>query len=314
MRSLQKHVTTPGNSSSTHRKRARLFFRLMSTAVIAASVAALLIASAPLQRSDAASATVRVKSYYLALGTSLAFGQQPNGDNDHGYPQQWFTLLQHRGSKSLTNYGCPGMTSTGMFTQINCAVAHNSYNGKSQLGAALAFIAAHRHQVSPVSLDMGANDLFPDIHVAPGPSPTGFVCTFDPARIQQDEDTLDANLRYTILPQLVTALQNQGGQLTGDLVMMNYYYPLQNTCPETVELFQGLNARIAADVAFVAHERHVRIRLADVFTAFGGPAVPNPNICVYTWFCPQQGTFDIHATTRGYRVIAQTFNSFIRGG
>lgn len=305
----QERAATSGHNSVTHHKRAHWFFKVMSTVMIAASVAVLLTAFAPPQQAHAWAGTVRVKKYYLALGTSLAFGLQPNGDNNHGYPQQWFTLLQREGSKSLTNYGCPGITSTEMISRINCAVAHNSYNGESQLGAALTFIASHRHQVSPVSLDMGSNDLLPDIHVSL--TPAGFVCTFNPATIQQDENTLDANLRETILPQLVTALQNRGGQLTGDLVVMNYYYPFQNVCPGTLGLFQAFNARIVADVAFVAHEKHVRIPIADVFTAFGGPAVPNPKLCLYTWFCPQQGTFDVHANTRGYGVIAQTFNRFV---
>jgi hypothetical protein len=50
----------------------------------------------------------------------------------------------------------------------------------------------------------------------------------------------------------------------------------------------------------------------DVFTAFGGPGVPNPNICTYTWMCtaPPLGP-DIHATDLGYRVIADTFAAAI---
>jgi hypothetical protein len=285
-------------------------------------VVALIVAFARATVAHAKSNGVRVKAYYLALGTSLAYGQQPP-DFNHGYPQQWFALLQSRGSRSLTNYGCPGETSTQMIRTINCSwvdpydpahptlSSHDPYGNKSQLGAALDFIKAHPHQVSPVSIDMGANDLLPDIHVAPGISPTGFVCTFDPAQVRADEDTLDANLRQTILPDLVQALKNHGGQLTGDLVMMNYYYPFQNVCPDTLGLFQDLNARLAADAAFVAHEKHVSIPITNVFNAFGGAAVPNPNLCAYTWFCPQQGTFDPHATTLGYGVIARTFDRLV---
>jgi hypothetical protein len=98
--------------------------------------------------------------------------------------------------------------------------------------------------------------------------------------------------------------------MTGDLVMMNYYDPFQNICPNTVPVVQDFNTHIADDAADVASEYHVRIRVADVFTAFGGAAVPNPKVCDYTWFCT---TGDIHANTVGYGVIAQMFNSFVKG-
>ncbi|HET9109628.1 MAG TPA: hypothetical protein VFN78_02270, partial [Ktedonobacterales bacterium] len=112
---------------------------------------------------------VRVKAFYLALGDSLAHGEQPYSQPyDQGYAQQWFALLHQEGSRSLTDYGCPGVTSGGFIAQsgrhwtpsgTNLVLpAHNAYEG-TQLAAAVAFIKAHRNKVSPVSLDIGANDL-----------------------------------------------------------------------------------------------------------------------------------------------------------
>ena len=44
-----------------------------------------------------------------------------------------------------------------------------------------------------------------------------------------------------------------------------------------------------------------------VFDAFGGAGVPNNNICNYTWMC---SIFkDVHGTSQGYSVIANTFES-----
>jgi hypothetical protein len=40
----------------------------------------------------------------------------------------------------------------------------------------------------------------------------------------------------------------------------------------------------------------------DLFSAFGGAAVPNANLCVYTWICSRH--HDIHATTQGHAAIA----------
>lgn len=307
----------PAETRPSGRKR-RLLIRLLGVAapVAIASVVLVTIGIPPLSV-QARPGIVRVKSYYLALGDSLAFGEQPNKDYGHGYAQQWFALLQPKGSRGFTDYGCPGQSSTAMYTQHSCSFpSHDEYpDNKTQLQAAVAFITTHTHQVSPVSLDIGANDLIPKIKFVFDPtSPTHVRCE-DPT-LATDEATLDANLRLTILPQLVQALKNRGGQLTGDLVVMNYYFPFQNICPNQTSLLEDFNSHIAADVQFVASEEHVSIPIADVFTAFGGSAYPNPNICTYTWMCSSYQ--DIHATGgqpgepgNGYGVIAQTFNSLV---
>ena len=247
MQTSPARQATAGHRNPLRRERVKRMMRIVGLACVGALSVALITAVISSVTTSAAPATVRVKSYYLALGTSLAYGQQAP-DFNHGYPQQWFTLLQSRGSRSLTNYGCPGETSTQMIHTINCAwvnpydpshptlSSHDPYNNKTELDAALAFIAAHPHQVSPVSLDMGANDLLPDITVTP--TPTGFTCTWDPTKVRNDEATLDANLQQTILPQLVQALQNHGSQMTGDLVMMNYYDPFQNIVQRRYPLFR----------------------------------------------------------------------------
>lgn len=296
----------------------RLLFRLLGVALPAAIVSVVLVMIVmPPFSVQARPGIVRVKSYYLALGDSLAFGFQPNKDYDHGYAQQWFALLQAKGSRSFTDYGCPGQSSTAMYTEHGCPFpSHDAYpDDVTQLQAAIDFITTHKHQVSPVSLDIGANDLIPHITFVPDPtSPTGVSCV-DPT-LAEDEATLDANLRNTILPQLVEALKNRGGHLTGDLVVMNYYFPFQNICPKQIPLFEDFNSHITTDVQVVASAQHVSIPIADVFSAFGGAAFPNPNTCTYTWIC--SSFRDIHATGgqpgepgNGYGVIAQTFNSLI---
>ncbi|HLQ29648.1 MAG TPA: hypothetical protein VK140_10500, partial [Ktedonobacteraceae bacterium] len=112
-----------------------------------------------------------------------------------------------------------------------------------------------------------------------------------------DLATLDYNLSRIILPKLHAAL-TVNGQLTGDLVVMNYYDPYQNICPNSVPFTQLVNQHLANDVNGYG-------TMVDVFSAFGGATTPNPNICKYTWMC---SIFtDIHATDRGYSVIASTF-------
>jgi lysophospholipase L1-like esterase len=63
------------------------------------------------------------------------------------------------------NLGCPG-ESTITFINGGCSYTnmgfslHNSYSG-SQLSAALAFLQEHPGQVSPITINLGVNDLSP---------------------------------------------------------------------------------------------------------------------------------------------------------
>src|SRR6266702_4601141 len=100
------------------------------------------------------------KQHYLALGDSLAFGVQPNGDFTHGYVDDLFKILQSEGTKDHLNLGCPGATST---TFIIGGICSYPPPFASQLAAAVAFLQANAGKVSPVTLDIGANDVLPDL-------------------------------------------------------------------------------------------------------------------------------------------------------
>jgi lysophospholipase L1-like esterase len=268
-------------------------YRLLASPVILAVF--LLFISAPVAL--AASHVQRLslvgsKQYYLVLGDSLAFGYQPNLNYDDGYADDFFSNLQSHGGQKLANLGCPGETSSTLI-HGGCPypfLRKYFYLGP-QLSAAINYLHRHVGQVSPVTLDIGANDLLPDINAS--------NCTVS-SSFDSDLAKVDQNLTGTILPQLTTAL-TVNGRLTGDLVLMNYYDPYQNICPNSVPYVQTLNQHLQADVnAFGA-------TIVDVFSAFGGAGVPNKNICTYTWMC---SIFkDIHATDTGYSVIASTFES-----
>jgi lysophospholipase L1-like esterase len=230
------------------------------------------------------------KKIYMALGDSLAFGFQPDLNFDNGYANDFYNNLSHHGTTSLVNMACPGETSV-TFLNGDCPYPYlrkYPYLG-SQMNAAVSFLKHHAGQVSPVTLDIGANDVLGDINTS--------NCTINQSQFNTDLATLDANLTKTILPKLRSAL-TVNGKVTGDLILMNYYDPYQNICPNTVPSVQLVNQHLASDVSGFG-------TIVDVFTAFGGANTPNPNICTYTWMC---GIFnDIHATDRGYSVIASTF-------
>ena len=238
-----------------------------------------------------------LKQHYLALGDLLAYGYQPclltsppTCSTADGYVPDLFKSLQSEGVKDYRNLGCPGETSTTLINGGICKVY------PSQLVAALAYLKANAGKVSPVTLDIGANDVLTDTD----PS----TCMVNVTKFNADVATLDANLTGTILPALKKALTVKG-RITGKIVMMNYYDPLQNVCPNSVKYSQTLNRHLAADV-------HGFGSIVNVFHAFGGPKTPNPNICTLTWMCtaPPLGP-DIHATNQGYSVIANTFEEAI---
>jgi lysophospholipase L1-like esterase len=148
-------------------------------AALALAWAALALAlSAP--AADASSEVTGPKQHYLALGDSLAFGFQPDGDFTHGYVTDLFAVLQGEGTNDVTNYGCPG-ESSATFINGGCPLAPSGF---VQLAAAVAFLQAHPGKVSPVTLDIGANDVLRDI------DPT--TCTISVSGFNADLAAVDA--------------------------------------------------------------------------------------------------------------------------
>jgi len=133
------------------------------------------------------------RDYYLALGNSLAYGYHaalfaqefpninPASFND-GYVDDFSAAIRNIAPTIQTlNEGCPGETSgslidgnifTGDIFTSFCSVfrspsnpgflyawLHHPYGTSSQLLDALAFLMAHPKNTSPISIDIGANDL-----------------------------------------------------------------------------------------------------------------------------------------------------------
>ncbi len=267
--------------------KASCLLRLFLPVVLALSLAWLFAPSA--FAAPVGPTLVGPKANYIAAGDSLAFGYQPSLNWDDGYSNFLYTNLQGHGETDYDNYACPGETST-TFIQGGCPfpLLKKTPYDKPQLPAVIDFLHAHAGQVSPLTLDIGANDVLRDINSS--------NCTVN-ASWNTDLATVDANLTKIILPQLAAAL-TVNGKLTGDLLLMGYYDPYQNICPNSVPFVQQLNQHLQTDANGFA-------TFVDVFTPFGGAATPNPNICNYTWIC--SGFHDIHAMSAGYSVIASAF-------
>ena len=265
------------------------FLRSFTNASGIATLLALLLIPAFTANAASSVGLVGPKNHYLALGDSLAFGYQPDLDYVHGYTNYFHENLETHGTSLYTDKGCPGETSS-TFINGGCRdwFLRKDYYLGSQLDSAISYLHKYAGQVSPVTLDIGANDLIPDLN----PS----TCTAS-ASFATDLQKVDTNLTQTILPQLRAAL-TVNGQITGDLVLMNYYDPYQNECPNTLQYIQTLNQHLANDV------RGFGV-IADVFDQFDSAQTPNPNLCRYTWICSI--FHDIHAKDAGYQAIAQAF-------
>ncbi|GCE05092.1 hypothetical protein KDAU_24210 [Dictyobacter aurantiacus] len=265
---------------------ARFLLRIAAPIVL---VGSLFFFSVPSVFAATQASLVGPKSHYLALGDSLAYGFQPNFNFSHGYADDFYADLKGHGTTSYANMGCPGETTTSMINGgCSFSVLRKFPYIGSQLNAAVLYLELNPGRVSPVTLDIGANDMLKDINTS--------TCTVS-STWESDLATVDANLRQVILPKLASAM-TVNGQRSGDLLLMNYYDPYQNKCPGELPYALELNQHLAADASGYAS-------LVDVFSPFGGAATPNPNICGYTWMC--SWFHDIHATSTGYSVIANAF-------
>lgn len=165
--------------------------------------------------------------YYMALGNSLSFGYQPNLNFSSGFADDILNDLRRaelspKGQQISIegiNYACAGETTATMINGgcVGEFAHHGSYTG-AQLQAALAFLKDARHQgrVSPITLEVGANDVDGDF------DPTTCTAT---SSADADLARMDANLTGVILPDLVKALASPTGARAGDLHMLNYYNP-----------------------------------------------------------------------------------------
>jgi lysophospholipase L1-like esterase len=239
------------------------------------------------------------RRYYLALGDSLAYGIQPDKVDqglppsgfDTGYVDVFAARLRTLAPKiRVVNYGCPG-ESTVTFVNGGCPwlaggrALHDAFRG-SQVNAALTFLNAHRGQVSPVTLTLGANDessAFASCHL-------NIACIR--ARAATAIAQYASRLR-SILHRLRAAAP------TADLIVTGLW---DSNDPSHLRLGDPLVK--AANSAIAGVVRGAKGRFADVFPTFnpqGSLAREKARVCALTFICSRG---DGHPTDAGYRAIA----------
>jgi lysophospholipase L1-like esterase len=309
--------------SISHRARARLF------ACLVAAVATLgALAFAP----TAGAATVG--STYLALGDSLAYGYhaaqfkseleskgyvEPS-TFDEGYVDDFGAVLRLTHPKLQTiNDGCPGETTETFIngsgipgycaggptgTPFPYAFLHHSYGSNpSQLADALSILKENPN-VSPITLDIGANDVLQFLASKCG-FPSTFTCS--PAEVEAEFGHIAGNV-FSILSQLRAAAPK------AQIVLLGLYNPYPTVLPApggdttTAALNKAL-AGVAADVPGTSFANPEPPFNTSIVTGLP-ESTDLPTICAFTAMCPG-GTFnptspnaDIHPTTLGYGVMA----------
>jgi lysophospholipase L1-like esterase len=248
------------------------------------------------------------KSYQLALGASYTFGLQEAKVLDEvkagtydpasfntGYVDDLATDLGRIDPGIETvNLGCPGQTSTGFFQSCRFHLIrgfdlHTNYPDPqlgypdSQLGTAVVFLRAHPGQVSPITLDIGQNDL----NMLNGDCKFKSHCAL--AGLPAVLDTFRANLAE-ILTQLRTAARDS------EIVVLLQIDTDALEYPFTTDEYVALN-QVIRDVA-----NSTNARVADVYSAFN--LAPQPQtLCTLTAVCDPP-LFDSHPTDLGYEAMA----------
>jgi lysophospholipase L1-like esterase len=276
----------------TSMKRGRLV-----RVALAAAVSLMVVAA--LETPAASDDVIPPKTFYLSLGDSMAFGLQfdrlfemldagtytPDAF-DTGYTDVLGARMhQLRPDQQTVNLSCPG-ESTHTMIDGGCSFVlpepdgpglslHTDYSG-SQLDAAVSFLRSHPHEVGPVTLAIGGNDVIDTI---------AGTCNFDAACVRQSglRDRLGRRLDH-ILGALRAAAPD------AEIVVVAFHNPFAGE-PGTTGLWRRSYTMVEKEAA-----RRNGALFADV-----SEIVNRGNVCELTFLC-ESG--DPHPTDAGYARIA----------
>jgi lysophospholipase L1-like esterase len=240
------------------------------------------------------------QQYYLALGDSLTYGMQPAKAGaglppsafDTGFVDVFARRLRTLAPRlRVVNYACPG-ESTRTFVAGGCPWLaggrglHDPFHG-AQLDAALAFLRAHPDEVSPITLNLGGND----VDAFAEACKQSFACAR--ARLPRFQTQFTSRLG-SILRRLRAAAPK------AEVIVIGVWNNDLATFRQSDPLYRRFDLAIAR-VAVAA-----RAYFADPFPLFdpqGSLARRKARICAFTFICSWSPP-DGHPTDAGYRAIA----------
>lgn len=263
---------------------------------------------APALESPAAGASTRTV-LYLDLGASVSRGVQPTRADpfgqptDRGYANRLVAISAAAGvTLRLTQLGCPGES---LATMINgpdpCYLAPDT-----QLSDAVAFLRAHHHSRTVVSVDLGFNTLDACFHHLD----IDLACVNPQlATMRLQLSTVMATLTGAAGPGVVFVglghynpyLTRAGAEGKREAFAANSVAALGRMNRALADIYRGYHARFV-DVAEAFHEPDTA-----VVKVAGHESLP-ANVayeCRYTWMCAKAPFGpNIHPTDAGYAAIA----------
>jgi lysophospholipase L1-like esterase len=282
-----------------------------------------------------AAGAIKAGNTYLALGDSLAYGYHAaqfeeelasghvNPETfDEGYVNDFDEVVKlFNPNVKLINDGCPGEGTETMIhgsgveiagvkfcggedaTPFPYAYLHHPYSTSTQLSDALAILRGNPNEVSPITLDIGANDLLHYVAKYCGFLEGKDTCT--ETQFEEEFRHIGANVAY-ILGQLRAAAPS------AEIIMVGLYNPYPDYPSEGSDrITEGLDKALETAASSVPGPP---ISFANPLPLFNPSTVLGPpestdlkTICVLTAMCPE-GKFnpagDIHPTKLGYQVMA----------
>jgi lysophospholipase L1-like esterase len=260
-------------------------------------------------------------TYYLALGDSLAQGEQPtpagvDQETDQGYVDDIYSaLLSTQPTLLVKKLGCPGETTGTMIKGGICNGPRASGRVLSQLTRAVDFLTKHAAQTSLITIDIGANNV--DDCITGGTVNT--TCVTDGIHTVEKQ-----------LPKILAAIRAVAPSVP--IYAMNYYDPFlanylaggsgvtlaEESESSAVTFNSDLDSIYGTYNAQVADVQDTPFQTTDFTTTdndmIDGNTVPDNvyDICAWTYMCvPSPQGPDIHANPTGYQMIADEFLSVI---
>jgi lysophospholipase L1-like esterase len=277
-----------------------------------------------------AAGAVKVGNTYLALGDSLAYGYHaaqfkeefPNVKPetfDEGYVDDFAKLVKlFNPNVKLINDGCPGegtetmMHGGGEIPGLGRACGgedappfpyfflHHPYSTKTQLEDALAILHENPN-VSPITLDIGANDLLRFL---------ANECGFKEGKDTCNEGQFEAEFKHIATNVAIILGQLRAAAPNAQIVLVGLYNPFPGFPSEGSDrATSALNKALEAAASSVPGTSFANPEpLFNPSIVFGTPESTDlTTICAFTAMCPG-GTFspagDIHPTKLGYQVMA----------
>lgn len=259
-----------------------------------------------------AGAASKQTQYYVSLGDSYATGFQPTVKRGtrNGFAYQLPGLAAKRGYKlKLVNFGCGGATTTSILAEklkpgAPClGPGAPSFSG-SQIAAAERFLRANRKKVGLVTVSIGGNDVTKCARAANAVECVGSAIP----KLEKNVKALLKRLRAAggskvrivgiTYPDVILGAW-VGENPNQDLAKLSVaaFKSLMN--PALKQAYEGAGGKFVDVTA--ATGAYTPLEQTTDYAPYGTIPVAVADVCRLSYYCSVR---DIHATTEGYRIIA----------